>query len=104
VLPLSPELLRRRDNGNDPLHQLPSAVLLHRLIEEFVLGELTMLLIESTASENAARLQIMDAANRHIDDNLESLSKQSHRIRQEQITSELLEVVAGAEAINTMGQ
>jgi F-type H+-transporting ATPase subunit gamma len=63
-----------------------------------------MLLIESTASENAARLQIMDAANRHIDDNLESLSKQSHRIRQEQITSELLEVVAGAEAINTMGQ
>lgn len=104
VLPLSPQLLRRRDNGNDPLHQLPSAFLLHRLIEEFVLGELTMLLIESTASENAARLQIMDAANRHIDDNLESLSKQSHRIRQEQITSELLEVVAGAEAINSMDQ
>jgi F-type H+-transporting ATPase subunit gamma len=104
VLPLNPELLRRRDEGNDPLHHLPSAALLHRLIGEFMLGELTMILIEATASENAARLQIMSAATQNIDDKLDVLSKQSHRLRQELITSELLEIVAGADAITAAGE
>lgn len=83
-----------------PLHQIPAELLLHKLICELLPTELMLALTKSSAGENAARLQIMQSADCNIGDKLERLTAQSRHLRQEEITCELLEVVAGAEAIS----
>lgn len=54
---------------------------------------------ESLASENASRLASMQAAERNIREKLEALNGQYHQQRQSSITSELLDIMAGFEAL-----
>jgi len=82
-----------------PVHHVPAAQLLGRMIGEFVVGELSRVLVESFASENAARLRAMEAAHRNIETKLDALRGQANRYRQEDITAELLDVITGAEAV-----
>jgi len=99
VLPPDEKLFKARDKATQPLHQLPPALLVRQLIGELLLAELMLVLTESFASENAARLQIMQGADHNVGEKLEQLTQASHQVRQEQITAELLEVVAGAAAV-----
>ena len=55
--------------------------------------------MESFASENGARLVVMQSVGDKLDERLTSLQSLERRPRQEQITSELLEFVTGAEAV-----
>jgi F-type H+-transporting ATPase subunit gamma len=54
---------------------------------------------ESMASENAARLASMQAAERNIEERLEELSFQFRDLRQSNITEELIDIMAGFEAL-----
>jgi F-type H+-transporting ATPase subunit gamma len=99
ILPLPPSAFAVRRRRAAPLHQLPAEVLLRRLIGEILLAEIMLVLTESFASENSARLQIMQAADHNIGEKLENLRRRSRQQKQEAITSELLEVVAGGEAV-----
>ena len=101
ILPLDPNLLKASDGEGPPLHQLDPFVLLRRLSNEYLFAEITRAIMESLASENGARLQVMSAADRNIGDRLEGLGRQFHHLRQEAITAELLDVVTGAEAVST---
>jgi F-type H+-transporting ATPase subunit gamma len=74
-------------------------VLLQRLASEYLFAELTRAVMESLASENGARLRVMEAADRNTGDKLEGLRRSENALRQEAITSELLDVVTGSEAI-----
>ena len=51
------------------------------------------------ASEQAARLASMQAAERNIEERLEEMQAQYRRRRQQAITEELLDVVAGFETL-----
>lgn len=82
-----------------PLAHLPPAELLERLFEEYLFALLSAALMESFASENAARLQVMEAADKTIAEKLVVLHRAENDIRQETITAELLDVVTGAEAV-----
>lgn len=99
VLPLDPDLLERAVAHAPPLHHLPAEMLLARLADEYLLAEVTRAVMESLASENGARLHVMESADRNIDNRLERLSSQAHTLRQEAITAELLDLMTGAEAI-----
>jgi F-type H+-transporting ATPase subunit gamma len=99
ILPPAPHLLARRRNQSAPLHQLEPRVLLRRLLGELLLAELMLAMTESFASENSARLQVMQSADHNIADKLERLTGQARQLRQEAVTSELLEIVAGSEAV-----
>lgn len=99
VLPPDETLFKSRDKATLPLHQLQPEILLRHLIGELLFAELMHALTESFASENAARLQIMQGADHNVGENLDRLTHASHRLRQDQITAELLEVVAGAAAV-----
>lgn len=99
LLPLD---LRHFESGLSkvaPLHTLPSHDLVERLAEEYVVAELAHVITEALASENGARLKTMDKAHINISDKLDDLKHLEHQIRQDQITIELLEIIAGAEAI-----
>jgi len=99
VLPLDPALLIGSESGNRPLHHLAPDVLLQRLAGEYLFAEITRAVMESLASENGARLQVMESADHNIGDKLESLRRSENALRQEAITSELLDLVTGSEAI-----
>ena len=99
ILPLDPALLQRSSRRAPPLHHLPADVLLLRLADEYLVAELTRAIMESFASENGARLRVMDSADRSIDGRLQRLNAQSLRLRQTAITAELLDLITGAEAI-----
>ena len=79
----------------------PSAeYMLDYLIEEFVKIAVYGALIESSASEQAARMQAMKNASESADDMIEELGMHYNRARQGSITQELTEIVSGAEALN----
>jgi F-type H+-transporting ATPase subunit gamma len=82
-----------------PLTTLPAAVLLARLAAEYVFATLCAAATESFAAENAARLAAMAAAKHNVEETLEQLAAEQRRLRQEEITGDIVELAAGAEAV-----
>lgn len=101
ILPLDPALLTGAARRGPPLHHLEPALLLRRLAGEYLFAEITHAVMESLASENGARLRVMESADRNVGDKLDGLQRQERNLRQESITAELLDVVIGSEAILT---
>ena len=58
-------------------------------------------LLNAAASEHAARQRAMKAATDNADELITSLSRVMNRARQEQITTEIMEIVGGAEALGS---
>ena len=56
-------------------------------------------LLESEASEHAARMTAMDSATKNAAEMIGRLTLQYNRARQAAITKELMEIVSGAEAL-----
>ena len=56
-------------------------------------------LLESQASEHAARMTAMDSATRNAGDMMDRLNTLYNRTRQAAITTEITEIVSGAEAL-----
>jgi F-type H+-transporting ATPase subunit gamma len=73
--------------------------ILQRLIPDYVEISVYRALLESTASEHGARMTAMRSASDNAGDLIESLTLQMNRARQAEITQEIMEVVAGAEAL-----
>lgn len=84
--------------GTAPLFNLPTRVLTEKLVEEYVLAELTRVAMESLASENGARLRAMEQAHDNVEELLHKLRRRADAQRQEEITAELLDVVTGTVA------
>jgi F-type H+-transporting ATPase subunit gamma len=99
AITVTTDLLTPRRNHGPLRHHLEAGVLPRRLIDELLLAELMLALTESFANENAARLAIMQAADQNIADKLDKLMLQGRQLRQDAITSELLDIVSGSEAV-----
>ena len=82
-----------------PTYTLQWDTLFAALIREYFFVSLYRALAESLASENASRLASMQAAEQNIEERLDELSAQYHHLRQSSITEELMDVVAGYEAL-----
>jgi len=74
-------------------------VLLSRLIPEYVNISVYRALLESAASELGARMTAMRNAAENAEEMMDDLTLEMNRVRQADITQEILEVVAGAEAL-----
>lgn len=99
LLPLDPQLFAASPRRSPPLHHLAPGDLLERLAGEYLFAEITRAVMESLASENGARLRAMETADHNIGEKLEKLGRREHALRQEAITTELLDVVTGSEAV-----
>ena len=60
-------------------------------------------LLEASASEHAARQRAMSAATENAEELLKTLRRVMNRARQDTITTEIMEIVGGAEALRTAG-
>jgi F-type H+-transporting ATPase subunit gamma len=74
-------------------------LLLARLIPEYVNISVYRALLESAASELGARMTAMRNAAENAETMMDDLTLEMNRARQAEITQEILEVVAGAEAL-----
>lgn len=70
------------------------------IIPKYITSLVFGAMVEAVASENGARMQAMDSATSNAEDMISSLSLQYNRARQGNITQELTEIIAGAEAIS----
>jgi F-type H+-transporting ATPase subunit gamma len=78
----------------------PSAEeILARLVPDYVEISIYRALLESTASEHGARMTAMRSASDNATELIDDLTLQANRQRQAEITQEIMEVVAGAEAL-----
>lgn len=75
-----------------PLVNLPPAALIATLAEEYIFAELCEAALLSFAAENAARMQTMTTARNNVRKKIDELLMRYRRLRQEQITEELIEL------------
>jgi F-type H+-transporting ATPase subunit gamma len=75
------------------------AVILERLVPDYVEISIFRALLESTASEHGARMTAMRSASENAAEVIEDLTLEMNRARQAEITQEIMEVVGGAEAL-----
>jgi len=104
LIPPPPETLRELAEREWPGRSLPdfrmeAGALFSWLIRERLLIGVARAAAHSLAGEHAARLAAMQAAERNIEERLETLSARRRRTRQTSITSELLDIVGGVEAM-----
>jgi F-type H+-transporting ATPase subunit gamma len=106
VLPLSADLLEtdeeeRREDAlrGDFIFEPEPEQILERLLPVYLETELYRALLESAASEHGARMTAMRNASKNAGELIDSLTLAMNRARQAEITQEILEVVAGADAL-----
>ena len=105
ILPLSEDLLEsnaeeRQDDAmrGDFIFEPEPEQILERLLPVYLETELYRALLESAASEHGARMTAMRNASRNAGELIDTLTLAMNRARQAEITQEILEVVAGADA------
>jgi F-type H+-transporting ATPase subunit gamma len=105
VLPIPEQLLEGGEEKEldklrgDFIYEPEPEQILERLLPVYVETELYRALLESAASEQGARMTAMRNASNNAGDLIGSLTLAMNRARQAEITQEILEVVAGADAL-----
>ena len=83
----------------DYIYEQAPAELLERLLPRHVEVQVYRALLESAAAEQAARMTAMDAATNNAAEMIDRLTLHMNKVRQAQITKELIEIVSGAAAL-----
>ena len=105
VVPLLPFLPQAAEDGEPtgqdaPYELEPSAEkLLSVLVPKAIEVEVFRALLENQAGEHAARMTAMENATKNTQELIESLTLEYNRARQAAITSELVEIITGAQAL-----
>jgi F-type H+-transporting ATPase subunit gamma len=106
LLPISADILETseeeaRDDAmrGDFIFEPEPEEILERLLPVYLETQLYRALLESAASEQGARMTAMRNASKNAGELIDRLTLQMNRARQAEITQEILEVVAGAEAL-----
>jgi F-type H+-transporting ATPase subunit gamma len=105
VLPIPEQILERGEGERDQallgdfIYEPEPEQILERLLPVYVETELYRALLESAASEQGARMTAMRNASKNAAELIDYLTLQMNRARQAEITQEILEVVAGADAL-----
>ena len=102
VQPLLPIQRLEPEKGQtteDYIYEPSADALLRALLPHYVRHLIFQALLESAGAEHAARMTAMDSATKNASELIESLTLTMNRVRQASITTEIIEVVSGAEAL-----
>ena len=105
LLPLkAPEAEAQTEEASGPkceyVYEPKEEQLLAELLPRYVNVQIYRGLLDTSASEHAARMAAMDNATRNCNEMIQSLTLLYNKTRQASITSELIDIVGGAEALN----
>jgi F-type H+-transporting ATPase subunit gamma len=106
VLPISADILETDEEERaadvlrgDFIFEPEPEQIMQRLLPVYLETQIYRALLESTASEQGSRMTAMRNATKNAGELIDTLTLQMNRARQAEITQEILEVVAGAEAL-----
>ena len=99
LLPLVPEESEKKEEIVDFLFEPGAEALLEALIPKYVASQLFKSILETAASEHGARMSAMDSASKNASEMIDKLTVQYNRARQASITTELMDIINGAEAV-----
>jgi F-type H+-transporting ATPase subunit gamma len=107
LLPLEPKKRTQNEQGTavkglltpEHIFEPSRPVVLQSLLPRFLAMQIWRALVESEASEHAARMTAMDSATKNASEMIGRLTLEYNRARQAAITKELMEIVSGAEAL-----
>jgi F-type H+-transporting ATPase subunit gamma len=103
ITPLLPVGRSEATTGGPPpveyIFEPPRGELLAALLPRYIETLLMQALLESIASEHGARMTAMENATNNASDMMDRLTQSMNRARQATITTELMEIVSGAEAL-----
>ncbi|MGC6507714.1 MAG: ATP synthase F1 subunit gamma [Myxococcota bacterium] len=101
LLPMQIEETEEEENSGfaDYLYEPDGEIILSSLLPMALQATILQAFLETEAGEQAARMQAMDNATRNAGDLIDRLTLQYNRARQAAITTELTEIISGAEAL-----
>jgi len=102
VIPATIDAVEEGEGGSNSAYEYEpdENALLADLLPKNITVQIYRALLENAASEQGARMSAMDNATRNAGDMVDKLTLQYNRSRQASITSELIEIISGAEALN----
>jgi F-type H+-transporting ATPase subunit gamma len=80
----------------DYIYEQPAERLLDKLLPRYVETQILRAMLESSASEYAARMTAMESATKNAGDVIEALTLHMNKVRQAAITKEIIEIISGA--------
>jgi F-type H+-transporting ATPase subunit gamma len=106
MLPLQVEERHERPEQPFPLYEFePSAEgVLDALLPRYAESRVYNALLQSAASESAARRRAMKSATDNADELIKTYTRAANAARQAEITQEIMEIVGGAEALSAPGE
>jgi F-type H+-transporting ATPase subunit gamma len=84
------------DSQVDYIYEQPAERLLDKLLPRYIETQILRAMLESSASEYAARMTAMESATKNAGDVIEALTLHMNKVRQAAITKEIIEIVSGA--------
>ena len=100
LLPITPEA-SGKESGSDYIYEPSPSAIIDVLVPKHLNTQIWRMMLESNAAEQAARMGAMDSATENAKELLRTLNISYNRARQAAITTELSEIVAGAEALSS---
>ena len=100
LLPLEPKVLAEDEVPVEYLYEPSEDALLADIVPRYIYTQVFSMLLESIASEHGSRMTAMDSATNNATEMTAKLTLLYNRARQAAITTELMEIVSGAEALN----
>ncbi len=80
----------------DYIYEQPPEHLLSKLLPKYIETQILRAMLESSAAEYAARMTAMEAATKNAGEVIEALTMHMNKVRQAAITTEIIEIVSGA--------
>ena len=99
LLPIEQVGDENASQSDDVIYEPSQQALLEALLPFYVKNQVFQAMLESNAAEHGMRMAAMDAATRNAGELIDSLTLTMNRVRQASITTEIIEVVSGAEAL-----
>jgi len=101
MLPIKRLELEESEVPTDYIYEQPAPVLFDHLLSRHVETQVFRAMLESEAAEHGARMTAMESATQNASEMIESLTLYMNRLRQSSITTEIIEVVSGSEALGS---
>jgi F-type H+-transporting ATPase subunit gamma len=101
LLPIVPATPADAEHLVDFIYEPSQAAMMDAVLPRHLTVQVFRRLLESVASEMGARMSAMDNATKNAGELIDRLTLQYNRARQANITTELMEIIGGAEAISS---
>lgn len=100
ILPIAPETtVTGKESGSDYIYEPSPSAIVDELVPKHLNTQIWRMMLESSAAEQAARMSAMDSATENAKELMRTLNISYNRARQAAITTELSEIVSGADAL-----